>query len=253
VLLDSMQEYIGKKGMSPKKAIALTYGDLGGEKDLTDVSTTTALITLVDRYRKASLGMTDSSHPYTDNEMLADQFAGRFGYGDYLVSAVDLTNTIKQNKPLSTLKYFINTMLLITVILIAFLLLGGLFTIVFMGVFITAYVIETFMTDDGSNDNLVYDVTKQRFQRIKNEMVRQLRTMDFDKKMIKDLLISIDNVSKLIELMPDTKPGIISKLYRLVFSNSANRHITLKETDQLIENLQENDLYITSSKLKGLI
>lgn len=259
VLLDSMQEYIIKKGMSPKKAIALTYNDLGGNEDLNDVSTATAVITLTNQYRKASLGMTDSTHSQTDSEMLADQFAARFGYGDELVSALDLIgNEIRS--PFNTLIFLSSTIMYLTILAVILSLLAGsiisgigIILAIVGGVYISTAFIDTFATKGGTNSDLVYDTDKQRYQRIKNEMVRQLRTMTFDKKTVKNLLTSIDNISKLIDITPAVKPNLLNKLYRLVFSTSSNRYLTLKETDELIENLQENDLYINSNKLKGLL
>ena len=255
VLLDSMQEYIVKKGMNPKKAIVLTYNDLGGEENLNDASTVTAIIKLMDKFRIKSSDMTDSNHAATDSEMLADQFSGRFGLSNDLASGLD--KMVKEmRKPLNMLIYFITLISYITFITLVMIAWIGSIAVglgMVLSIIATVFIADTFITKGGTNSALVYDVDKQRFQRMKNEMVRQLRTMNFDKKTTKELLISIDNVSKLIEITPDSNPNMLNKLYRLVFSGTSKHYLNLKEMDELIENLQENNLYVDSNKLKGLI
>lgn len=261
VLIDTMHENIVKKGKGYKESIALTYKELGGSEDLSKTNAVTATIKTLNRFNKNTMGMTDSNHSYTDSEQLADQFAGRFGLSAELASGLDKVINKAQLQVFSvefmSRAFVFMAMIVIYGIIITssvmggFAMLGGTIAYTIIATVFMS-IISSLFTKGHSNDEETYDDSKRRYQRMRNEMVRQLRTMDLDKKLIKTLLDEIESIDKLINKTSSSKGSIVDKMYRML-SSTAKTGVNLKEMEQLIEDLQENDLHIGSNKLKTLV
>jgi len=263
VLIDTMHENIVKKGKGYKESITLTYKELGGKEDLSKVNTVTATIKTLNRYNKNSLSMDEGNHSYTDSEQLADQFAGRFGLSNDLASGLDKVMNKTQLKIYSMefmSKAFVTMgILFIYGILITGTMLGGFLMISYVAIYVIAFTIAFKLTSSvftmgHTNDEDTYDGNKRRYQRMRNELVRQLRTIDIDKKLVKTILGEIDSIDKVIGKTPDDSNSlnIVDKMFRML-SSTAQAGVNLKEMEQLIEDLQENDLHVGSNKLKTLV
>jgi len=263
VLIDTMHENIVKKGKGYKESIALTYKELGGKDDLSKTNAVTATIKTLNKYNQNTMSMNNSEHSYTDSEQLADQFAGRFGLSSELASGLDKVINQTSLKVFSfefmasafpILVIVVSYGILITgTIMGGFAILGAITTYIIASAILTS-IIGSIFSKGHSNDKNTYDDTKRRYQRMRNEVVRQLRTMDTDKKLIKQMLGEIANIDMLVK---DTRSesqnaGIIDKVFRMV-SSTAKTGMNLKEMEQLIEDLQENDLHVSSNKLKTLV
>ena len=89
-MTDTILENISTKNRSPKEAIKIAYERATGEKinskDLEGINPISTVIYLTEKFTRYITG--HNVHSYTDSEQLADQFAVRFGQGNYLASAL---------------------------------------------------------------------------------------------------------------------------------------------------------------------
>ena len=96
-----------------------------------------------------------------------------------------------------------------------------------------------------------YDDMKNRVLKLKHDSVRQLRTLN-DKDYIKRTLAKIDELDRLIALVPGENVGMLDTIMRFVRRSSAKKYIEIADLNRLVESLQSNDLYIAAAKLKQL-
>lgn len=245
-LIDIIQEESIKKNKGSKQVLQYVYEELGGDDDITGVNTVTATIKVYDEYRRY-LSDKDSETEYrsTDSEALADMFSNRFGYGIYLATGLDKMYAIYRPKTNMLLGLFNVNYGLFILLLLEIIMYGVAATIIF---FIIINIIISVITGGGTK-HLVYDTDVRRFIKIKNEMVRQLRSMNGDKESIKTMLKSLDQISDIIKNQPKDMVHIFDKIVRL-FNSKAGRRVSLRELDELVDDLTSNDLHIVSNKLK---
>ena len=68
-----------------------------------------------------------------------------------------------------------------------------------------------------------------------------------------DLILSkIDELDRLIALVPGENVGMLDTIMRFVRRSSAKKYIEIADLNRLVESLQSNDLYIAAAKLKQL-
>ena len=261
VLIDSVRDSLVKKNKTFKETIKIAYEEAldGNPNDLNGKSTVTALIKLSDKYIKDSMYVNEAVHSGTDSEQLADQFSGKFGMGVELGTALKkmdvLGITVGDMVAMFTPLILITTMYSI---LMAGSIASGLFLqLGIMAIFAINWLIqdaiESIMTTGGTRREDTYDSDKRRYQRIKNEMVRQIRNTKLDKKLASKMLDDITTLDKLINVAKDEyqSSSWSDKLYR-IFSSSARHNVKMKEIEQMIEDLMENDLYTMSLKFKTM-
>lgn len=261
VLIDTIQD-CSDKNKSYKETLKLIYEDVldGKGSDLDEGNEITATIKLADEYIKNSVGMIPTPHSGTDSEQLADQFAGRFGMGIHLITGLDKLHT-----RFPATDYFSSTLataimaggfvLLFAVVLAAG--VAGAFMIAIattLTIMITGFIVsflETLLTNGNTNNSKTYDDSKQRLVRIKNEMIRRIRTEKIDKNIKKAILEELDMVETIIKKTPAVQVSFSDKLIRLVNSNS-KRLANMKEMEQVLENLMENDLHASAVRINLL-
>lgn len=261
VLIDSVQDSLLKKNKSFKDTIKIAYEEAldGNPMDLDKVNTITALIKLGDKYIIDSRYPNEAIHSGTDSEQLADQFAGRFGLGVEiglaLIKLKKLDITVGMTVTVLTPLLLITT--IYSILLVGGLMGGLLVELVIVAIFIFVWliqdVVESMFTTGGTGIEQTYDSDKQRFQRIKNELIRQIRTSKLDKKLASKMLDDITTLNKFISVAKDEYKSASwsDKLYR-IFSSSAKHNMLMKEIEQTTEDLMENDLYTMSLKLKTI-
>jgi hypothetical protein len=96
-----------------------------------------------------------------------------------------------------------------------------------------------------------YDDMKNRILKLKLDNVRQLRTLN-DKDYVKRTLAKIDELDRLIELVPGENVGMLDTIMRFIRRSSAKKYMDISDLNRLVESLQSNDLYIAAAKLKQL-
>jgi len=246
VILDTLRSDL-TNGKNMKKTLMLLYkNELGGdEKDLKDSNLTIASIRFMDKYMSNTMVMSkNDKHSGTDSEQLADQFANRFGVGS------DLLNALVKLHNANGLDLNLNNDILLISILV---LLSAIAVVVFLPAVITYIVTQAVMTllfgGDDSNE-ITYDKNKRRYYRIRNDMVRVLRTSDLPKKDMKKVIEEINFIDKVINDTPDDTGWLEKFGNKLLPWN--RRASNFKELEQYLEDLTENSLHVSSNKLKNI-
>jgi len=263
VLLDSLQTNISKKNKSFKDSLVLAYEHTYNEKLSKDtIDSKLALIHILGKHIDKNTAMNNVPHGNTDNEQLADQFTARFGEYNSLSTALEKVYLEFDNNPFeykysNVLILFILPMLYFSIIVI---LLTGLLSagLLFIGgytltVSIT-YLLQSILTSGNMSTGDTYDDTIRRIIRIKNDMVRQLRIYgkSMDKNDIDNILANITRVDKVIETIPKMDNTTFIDRFIRNYTSSGKQAVRLKLTEQLIEDLTENDLHIATYKLKDI-
>lgn len=272
VLVDTFLDNIGKRNKSPKESLLIAYNTAFKDPDadkLKNQNTVSVFLYVMSRTFKYNMGsMTPSEvHSYNDAEQLADQFAGRFGYGDALGTGLSkvvirYTNAgylfVCAAGVFSIIMYAI--FLAIPVLGPLFIILGPL--VAFFGLLAALSALETMYNlsfEVGEYQWTSYDDLSRRLQRMRNELVRQLREYKSDAEYSKVLLKRIDDLDKLKQCATDglfrnifTKfRSPLSKMLDLVFS-SRRTAINIKRIEQIQEDLNSNELYVASAKLNQI-
>jgi len=259
VLIDSLRENITKKNMSFKKALLLSYKKATGDdaSDLKNSNTVNATLTVVNRYIKSHNYLAETKVAYTDSEQLADQFSGRFGLSESLGNGlVKFKSYIAFQTGMSTagvVTYYISLMY-ITGILVtasasgAFFFAAGVIALLYGIVFLGSAIVGV-ATDGATVQEETYDDFRRRIERIRSEMMRQLKNSDLSNKDLKALIASIDSLSSTLKDIPADDVSIIDNFIRKNM-RGGRIHNEMVKTEELIEDLDANDLYLASNKLK---
>lgn len=259
-LIDSIKEGIEKKNKSLKDSLLIAYERTYNEStvDLKDKNTVLVLLKTVEKHIEYHAGFNPSRLGTIDSEQLADQFATRFGLGDDLIIALSALNEHFKNEYQSGFAYsmmLLQSLLLLSAlgIIITASFVGGLiFTVVIILTVLVVNIVSSYLTGGSVETDKVYDTYKRRMIRVKNDIVRQLRTNDIPKDVITALLTSIDNITNIIKDVPDDKPGLIDR-FMINFTSAGKRASEYKNIEEITENLMENDLHVVSAKFKNLI
>lgn len=198
----------------------------------------------------------DETYDRTSFEAMADNFAGRFGYGRPLITGLEKLGHLYQSPDYYTsmrMSMYWGQIILLTVLTIAVIGLVG-FTI--PAVIISSLIITFFIYAWGeANKDYTYDDTKFRFNRVKQDMINQLKPLlekddGASKAQIKQLL---DNIEDAQRAMDEVKPFslLFSTFSNFVFPSNRKARQSVKE-QQLIESLAANDLFIKAASLKTL-
>lgn len=267
-----------KKGKEPKQQIVLAYKEAFDKnlnlKEFDKLNTfRTAMLCmkkLSDRYRRSRYWFDRSTRSSTDCEFAADQFVTRFGYGEYLGSAVRkigfqfdpiILGSIMDIDIYILISFTINLCLICGApATLALLGLGGTWIsfCVLVIVCVTMYwVLSTVIGDltkslDGASGRS-YDITTRRIERIGNEITRQLRLFSdvMTDKDIKNLIGQVERVDSMVEKLKDLGhdyKNIPGNKFLEFFSSNFTNVKELEELDVIMENLMENRLHVFSKK-----
>lgn len=254
VVMDNIAE-AASKGYSVTRTLNLVYKNaLDGEEDLTKMNDVKALIKFSDKYMEQTLRMNEpNNHSYTDSEQLADQFAGRFGLGEPLGRALyklhnygSSIDTVSGDTSI-VFKAFI-TLVLVIVGFIAAMPIMIVILATFAYIFLLLSIV-LIMTGGANAEELIYDLDRRRFKRIRNELIHSVRTMSLDKKEIKSIITNIGIIDKIIETTSKDVDFIDKVVGNLPWAKAS---FNLKLLEQKLEDLTENELYLASAKLKTL-
>lgn len=265
VLVDTFLDNIGKRNKTPKESLLIAYNTAFKDPDadkLKNQNTVSVFLYVMSRTFKYNMGsMTPTEvHSYNDAEQLADQFAGRFGYGDALgtgLSKVIIRHTNTGYLFVCSSVVFTNIWVTACV-LVPF--LAPLFAALGIISAVSALEITYALTfEDGEYQWSSYDDLPRRLQRMRNELVRQLREYKSDAEYSKVLLKRIDDLDNLKKCATDglfrnifTRfRSSISKMLDLIFSPRRTA-INIKRIEQIQEDLNSNELYVASAKLNQI-
>lgn len=247
ILLDTLKNEIGLKNKSKETAIKIAYEKIYGEKVPNGTSMTAVIINWVKNERAISNLNNINTYPNTDSEALADQFVSRLGLGGDIVSALQKMTCwyeayMKQQAVINAI--FITGLEIW--IAIVNLVLGAILAPLF-------FLLLWAILDIGEKDtqmSTTYDTLYKRYQRMKLDAIRQLRTNpEIDNKYKDSLIATFDKVDQILSTMKKPSESVFGKLYRLINSN-AKLSFDMKRTHMLIEEMLENDLYAAAYKLQ---
>ena len=183
---------------------------------------------------------------FYNSEIMADQFASRFGYATELVTALDKFGTTHEREvyPITRMLAILILVALITMLIVALPLM-----ILFSPQLLSVYL---FLMPDILLPNVqdVVDEHEQSFsraRRLKLEMIRNLRTKGRgDANAYLDIILKLEVYMEEHEI--DKATG--SLLFTILRRN--NEEIGFHELYQRLEQLSENDLYVMTAKLTTL-
>lgn len=182
------------------------------------------------------------------NEIYADQFATRFGYG------ADVVFSIKKYRRDERMEYPILTIMISSILIMV---IATLVVIMPLIVILWPNLVVAFFTSVGSllipNIQDIGDVHEQSFaraRRVKLDLIRQLRT---SKKLhiteITEILDTILSIEPYISSLKVDKTAV--QLFSTLLRGNSTR-IGYHEVYQRLEQITENDIHIMSQKLKIL-
>ena len=245
LLIDNIRDSINS-GKSKLESFNLVYKNiLKGDEDISKVNEYTAIIKIFDKYMQNNMLMNmNDRHSFTDSEQLADQFANRFGVGDALVTSLAKLHGDFNRGPRNP-----SLEILLSVISLAIILVGLLFSLVLLPIFLIFIIIVLLVGGPDSNAN-VYDTKIRRYQRIKNDMIKIIRTTDLDNSIIKTIIEEIDIVDKIME-KSKSEITLMDKIADKFFPFNS-KISNFKKLEELLEDMSENNLYLASNKLRTL-
>lgn len=202
-------------------------------------------------------------HDVTTYEALSDSFAVRFGYGKYLASGLDkMINDPMLKITTFGLNAFFATIFSILLVEI-FKLLSVLWMMkntpkslikVGLGVLISVaqriIVARILLNNEReSTRDMTYDLDKDRFIRLRNDLVNALKDPEIDVKTRRATLEQIKFVDTVINRSQNIR-GFIN-LITLVLSPKDRGIYNAIKSQQEIEKMIANDIFVSVSKLKA--
>lgn len=254
------QEYLYKEFSKLNKSV--TREDIDGlQSDNPVVLGISAFRTIVASVKSLS---GSERHDTTTYEALSDSFAVRFGYGEHLATGLDkllnsggrkfmqqyfavlkaylvfsvIWNIIKGIKMIYQLKKDGSNKVLKFVI-------GRIISWAFNLILVK----KTFDTERESTRDMTYDLDKDRFIRIRNDMVNSLKDPEIDTKTRLAVLEQIKLLDTIVD-KSDNFTGYLGKL-ALMISPSDKLVYNAIKAQQEVEKMIANDIFVTASKLKA--
>ena len=217
------------------------------------------LVVIGDIYKQMYNDFSETTYNTTSVEVLADQFASRFGLGINMIKGMSGKAFSWKGISVSILLTFVSGVIFGTLASFSafFLVIGTVpFTfeiflaVVTAGLMSLANITESFAGAKMKLGTSTYDTPKQRLVRVRNMMINQLKH-DPKNNDAKKLIEQIDESMAYIEKADDYN-GFIVKLLRWVSSDFRTQE-ERKIYNQLLEDLMDNTLYVSGNRFKHLL
>lgn len=261
VLLDTLNVNLRDKNKNYKDAIKIAYENATGKKldeKFKKLNATTATVYVINNFDKDVVE--SRVHSYTDSEQLADQFCTQFGLGAELSSALTkLTKT--QTNIFSYTRFYVYSqrafLLFILAIGLICLSLGLGTGILISGAigtilgFVIGYMWRYLFATRHTTSTMTYDEFNRRIHRVRNDVIRIIRTAELDKDTAEGLLDQIDFLTEEMNSAVSERRSLIDFLL-VKFNKYHNDLHNVKTTERLMEDLQENNLHVAAAKLNTL-
>ena len=196
--------------------------------------------------------MAECTYDKTSSEALADNFASRFKYGRPLISGLEKITkyhgfSAEKSKAWYTFRFVFSvcSMFVLPMAAVA-LLTAGMIGPGFW--FFYIWVMTFYLAREDVRD-YTYDELKNRYKRIRSDMVELLKDPKLEKEALVALVTDIEYMDKVID---DTM--IFKGPFRLVsnflFSGASAARASVLE-QQILEELASNDMFLLSAKIKA--
>lgn len=225
--------YIFKKRFTDKEFQELSVNN---SKEINDFYGKLALAYL----NEIKTQMGNSKYDETNFENLADSFAARFNLGKELVSGLNKLNrkyglVVDNNKMIYSILLFVE--LLLCIMFLALFKVPG--AIVMMALFIVLF--------NSSTSAMTYDFPLERYNRIKNSIINNLKNLSLPSELVKDLLDQFIFINETIEKSMYFK-GLGEHIADIILSDNRNNNYYIN-LQQSIENNLNNLLYIKAQQI----
>lgn len=217
------------------------------------------LVVVGDIYKQMYNDFSETTYNTTSVEVLADQFASRFGLGIEIIKSMSGKEFSWEALHKNALIGFITSLITLTLTSLAgFLVAIGsvafsvemLFCILFAGASGLIRLLDTLTFGQFKVGASNYDTPKQRLVRVRNMMINQLKNNPKNND-AKKLIEQIDESMAYIE-KADEFNGFMVKLCRWVSTDFRTQE-ERKIYNQLLEDLMDNTLYVSGNKFKHLL
>lgn len=242
-------EYIYKemKKIDPNAAQELAQGMVSGNPPVMGVSlfrTTVGAVTTL---------MADKTYDRVMNEAMADNFATRFGYGGALVSGLEKLERI--NPEYKTMRERARILMMVAIycvimttaaIMAPFIGISILTPVAMFYSYITIKILGMVAGSEGRPR--IYDDIKQRYIRIRNQLVENIKDPTINRELRKHLLADITTIDAIVD-SKETYTAAIDTVFDF-FSPTNRRAKKSIEAQQQMEALIANRLFVQAAKLK---
>lgn len=197
---------------------------------------------------RSNLG--NDAYDRTGFEYLADSFVTRFGYGKQAVIALDKLHTFTGDPAKSkvnnySLQIFSMLALILTLAIIITMLLSSLWLLPLAVYNSLLFGFILFGTGDSWFD-MPYDELKQRYVRVRNNLIERLKNREIEGEEAKTLLDDIEVIDAIIKETYNSNT-VWSKLSNIVFKSNRQAKNSIQE-QQLLEELASNSIFVQAAK-----
>lgn len=183
------------------------------------------------------------------SEMLADQYAVRMGAGRYIVTGLDkLYKKYSNISYRSSVEYFFIEATKVTFIIAATVTAG----FALQASVILYLAALTMISADASGTGMAarYDTVGRRFERVRADLVEQLKNKKLNKDVRDGLIDDIAVIDKIMAGIKDRRQWF-GVLYDSITTNR-RKNRDMKVLQYELERLVANDLFITASKFENI-
>lgn len=190
----------------------------------------------------------DTRYAETASEQLADSFAVRWGFGRDLLVALDKMSVFMGDTAKSN-----TTLWILSLIEIAMAAIMALYPLILLpmpvgGPLAVLVVLFSLMLFNGHNNYKTYDNLRDRYKRMRNEIVAELKNDRLPKDSVKYALDSLDHIDGIIA-KTGTGETFITRLMAVV-SPWTRRTLNHQEFQRMLEDLAHNDMFVMSQRFK---
>jgi len=180
-----------------------------------------------------------SMYDGTGFEFLSDQFATRHGGGLSLVTALDKIQRYQRNPVYRNAATFYSLEMIKTLSFFAAVAVGG-----------PATALIAILIVANNPHESTYDLPRDRAERVKRDLVEQLKNKKLDKETKQSLLDDLAAIEAVMETMTQ-RNGSLQLVWK-VLSPTTRKELKHKEAQQTIEKLLNNDLFASAAKFSNL-
>lgn len=187
--------------------------------------------------------MVNAKYDETNFELLADSFAGRFGLYKELVSSLHIIhkryNILVDNNLTNYSILFLLDLLL------------GLLSLALLGpaaIILSAFLILTVYNSNSELNVMVYDLPLDRYNRIKNNLINQIKNIELPKELLQDLYDQYVFITETIEKSLYYKTILERIADNILLGNKEAKYYI--ELQKQIENNLNNILFIKAVEVK---
>ncbi len=184
-------------------------------------------------------------------EELSDSFAGRFGYARPLATGLDKLSQYSIEKHPSAIKltYLIEILKIIVISAITAASLINPATFITGATMAALSLFFTYIEGEDFQD-YTYDKLKDRYIRLRRDIVEQLKDRSLKTDQVKEMLESVYTLDDIIKNTGEHR-SLLNRFSNLIFSSNREALASI-EAQKLLESLASNDLFVASAEIRTL-